>query len=284
VLNRYWDDVDAPRDESWREDTALARRSGREPQQLYRDIRAAAESGWDFSSRWLADPHALASIQTTQIVPIDLNSLLYGLEQAIRAGCERAGERTCAAEFTRRAAARHRAIDRYLWNPQRHIYSDYRWTNGQSTSVLSAATIYPLFESLASAVQAQQVAQVVHDSLLARGGLAATQLTTGEQWDAPNGWAPLQWIAIRGLLDSGSSALAATIACRWLVNVTTAYQHSGRLVEKYNVVSSGGGAGGEYPLQDGFGWTNGVTRRLLVMYPAYAAYATPDQCPDNTAK
>jgi alpha,alpha-trehalase len=280
VLNRYWDDVDQPRDESWREDVELARRSGREPQQLYRDIRAAAESGWDFSSRWLRDPHSLASIETTQIIPVDLNSLLYGLEQAIRAGCERTQQRACTLEFARRARARRRAIDRYLWDAQRGYYADYRWTDGQHTTVLSAATLYPLFEFVASASQAAQVTAVVRASLLARGGLATSTLTTGQQWDAPNGWAPLQWIAVRGLQDSGAPGLAAAIACRWLVNVTTAYQHDGKLVEKYNVVTSGGGSGGEYPLQDGFGWTNGVTRRLLALYPAYAAYTNVEQCPD----
>src|ERR1700733_11462926 len=129
VLNRYWDDVDQPRDESWREDVDLARRSGREPQQLYRDIRAAAESGWDFSARWLRDPQSLASIETTRIIPVGLNSLLYGLEQAIRAGCERAQQPSCALQFARRAAARHRAIDRYLWDAQRGYYADYRWTD-----------------------------------------------------------------------------------------------------------------------------------------------------------
>jgi alpha,alpha-trehalase len=281
VLNRYWDDVDLPRDESWREDVELARGSGREPNQLYRDIRAAAESGWDFSSRWLHDPQSLASIETTQIVPVDLNSLLFGLEEAIRAGCERLADRSCALEFTRRGAARHRAIDQYLWDAARGYYTDYRWTRAEHTSVLSAATLYPLFESLTSVTQAAQVATVVRTSLLARGGLATSTLTTGQQWDAPNGWAPLQWIAVRGLRDSGAVALAATIACRWLVNVTTAYQHSGRLVEKYDVVNLGGGAGGEYPLQDGFGWTNGVTRRLMALYPAYATYSTADQCPKS---
>src|ERR1700733_12284207 len=129
VLNRYWDDVDQPRDESWREDVDLARRSGRAPQQLYRDIRAAAESGWDFSARWLRDPQSLASIETTRIIPVGLNSLLYGLEQAIRAGCERAQQPSCALQFARRAAARHRAIDRYLWDAQRGYYADYRWTD-----------------------------------------------------------------------------------------------------------------------------------------------------------
>jgi len=279
VLNRYWDDVDEPRDESWREDTQLARRSGREPRQLYRDLRAAAESGWDFSSRWLRDPQSLASIDTTQIIPVDLNSLLFGLEQAIRAGCERAGDRACVRDFARRAAARHRAIDHHLWDRQRGFYADYRWTDREHTSVLSAATLYPLFESVASSAQAAQVATVVRASLLSRGGLATSTRTTGQQWDAPNGWAPLQWIAVRGLRDSGAEPLAATIACRWLVNVITAYQRSGKLVEKYNVVTLGGGSGGEYPLQDGFGWTNGVTRRLMALYPAYVAYTKVDQCP-----
>jgi alpha,alpha-trehalase len=279
LLNRYWDDVDLPRDESWREDVELARSSGREPQQLYRDIRAAAESGWDFSSRWLRDSRSLASIETTQIIPVDLNSLLFGLEQAIRAGCERAGDAPCAREFAAHAAARQRAIDRYLWVGAQGFYADYRWSDGRHTTVLSAATLYPLFESLASAAQSRQVATVVREQLLVRGGVATTLLPTGQQWDAPNGWAPLQWIAVRGLRDAGVSPLAATIACRWLVTVTTAYQHSGRLVEKYNVVSEGGGSGGEYPLQDGFGWTNGVTRQLMALYPAFTHFATLAQCP-----
>ncbi|HEV2700177.1 MAG TPA: alpha,alpha-trehalase TreF [Steroidobacteraceae bacterium] len=279
LLNRYWDDIDAPRDESWREDVSLAQRSGRESGQLYRDIRAAAESGWDFSSRWLRDPRSLSSIDTTQITPVDLNSLLFGLEQAIRAGCERSGDRACSSEFSERASARHRAIDHYLWDEGRGTYADYRWTDQRHTEVLSAATLYPLFESLASAVQAARVANSVRASLLARGGLATTTLTTGQQWDAPNGWAPLQWIAVRGLRNSGQVPLAAAIACRWLVTVTTAYQSSGRLVEKYNVVTQGGGSGGEYPLQDGFGWTNGVTRQLMALYPAFTRISALDRCP-----
>jgi alpha,alpha-trehalase len=116
VLNRYWDDADTPREESFREDTELARRSGRIPRQLYRDLRAAAESGWDFSTRWFADGQRLEAIDTTEIVPVDLNSLLFGLEQAIGAGCARAGDTACAAEFTRRAAARRAACPMDLVN------------------------------------------------------------------------------------------------------------------------------------------------------------------------
>ncbi len=130
--------------------------------------------------------------------PVDLNSLLYGLEEAIRAGCERAQQGSCALEFAHRAAARRRAIDRYLWDARRGIYADYRWNDAEHTAVLSAATLYPLFESLASAEQATRVAAAVRVALLGPGGLVTSTLNTGQQWDAPNGWAPLQWICRQG--------------------------------------------------------------------------------------
>ena len=34
------------------------------------------------------------------------------------------------------------------------------------------------------------------------------------------------------------------------------------MLEKYDVVNIRAGAGGEYPVQDGFGWTNGVYAAL----------------------
>jgi alpha,alpha-trehalase len=280
ILNRYWDDRDTPRDESYREDTELARKSGRPARRLYRDIRAGAESGWDFSSRWLADSRTLATIDTTDIVPIDLNSLLFGLEQAIRAGCERTHDDACAGEFAQRAAKRQAAIDHYLWDERSGVYLDYQRRAGARVSRLSAATLYPLFLSVASARQARSVATTVQSVLLKRGGIVTTPLKSGEQWDAPNGWAPLQWIAVEGFRRYGDARLAESVACRWMLNVERVYSRSGKLLEKYDVIDTDReGGGGEYPLQDGFGWTNGVMRKLMVMYPADAALASADQCP-----
>jgi alpha,alpha-trehalase len=268
ILNRYWDDRDTPRDESYREDVALARASGRPPAEVFRDIRAAAESGWDFSSRWFADARTRATIDTTDIIPVDLNSLLYGLEIAIASGCEHGGDRACAAGFRLRAAQRRAAIDRYLWDAGAGVYFDYLWTQHASLERLSAATLYPLFVGCASRHQAAGVGAAIERALLKPGGIVTTPLTTGEQWDAPNGWAPLQWVGVSGLNRYGERTLAGAIACRWLHSVKRVYAESGKLVEKYDVVSERRGGGGEYPLQDGFGWTNGVTRRLLALYPA----------------
>ncbi|MDB6083524.1 MAG: trehalase family protein, partial [Gammaproteobacteria bacterium] len=192
LLNRFWDDRDTPRDESYAEDTELAHDSHREAKQLYRDIRAAAESGWDFGSRWFADAHSRATLDTTEIIPVDLNSLLFGLERAIGAGCARAGDGPCAREFESRAAKRHSAIDRYLWNARAGVYLDYRWTRREHIPRISAATLYPLFVALASETQAASVARTTEQALLRSGGIVTTPLDTGQQWDYPNGWAPLQ--------------------------------------------------------------------------------------------
>ena len=86
ILNRYYDNNPAPRQESYREDVELAKAAARPPEHLYRDLRAAWESGWDFSSRGRRDGTTLASIRTSQLLPVDLNALLYHLENRIARG------------------------------------------------------------------------------------------------------------------------------------------------------------------------------------------------------
>jgi alpha,alpha-trehalase len=262
ILNRYWDDRAAPRDESYLADVRVAASAHDRPG-VYRDIRAAAESGWDFSSRWLADGHSLATIRTTDIVPPDLNSLLTGLEEAISQGCAELRDRSCAADFRHRAQVRAAAIRHYLWNPRSHVFDDYLWREGRLAGNMSAATFYPLFLGIATNEQARAVAAAAGPRLLRMGGLATTDRQTGQQWDAPNGWAPLQWIAVRGLRNYGEMQLADEIARRWLGTVERVYGATGKLLEKYDVVTAQPGGGGEYSLQDGFGWTNGVAAALL---------------------
>jgi alpha,alpha-trehalase len=285
ILNRYWDDRDTPRDESYAEDVKLARASHRPARAVYRDIRAAAESGWDFGSRWFADPMERSTIDTTEIVPIDLNSLMYGLEIAIRAGCERASDAPCVRDFTGRAAARRAAIDRYLWSAEQGAYLDYRWTRRAPITRVSAATLYPLFVSIAADAQASAVSRTVREHLLEPGGVVTTPLDTGQQWDAPNGWAPVQWIAVEGLRRYRENRLAEAIACRWMRDVDAVYRDSGKLVEKYDVVNTNRkGGGGEYPTQDGFGWTNGVMLKLEALYPRDAAPRQGESCPGPEEK
>jgi alpha,alpha-trehalase len=266
LLNRYWDDRDSPREESYREDLDTAGTAQRSAAQVYRDLRAGAETGWDFSSRWLADDKTLATIHTTALLPVDLNSLLFHLERTLAKAYALSLRPEKAAELNARAELRRIAVQRYLWDAGQGTYIDYLWREGRSSGKLTAATLYPLFFGLATPAEAHRVAAVVRAQLLKPGGLVTTTITSGQQWDAPNGWAPLQWIGAKGLADYGERELARTIAQRWMKNVVAAYRRTGKLMEKYDVVDPAlVGGGGEYPTQDGFGWTNGVMRKMLTI-------------------
>jgi alpha,alpha-trehalase len=257
LLNRYWDPRGTPRDESWREDVETATRSGRPAPEVYRHLRAGAESGWDFSSRWLADG-SLSSIRTTMIAPVDLNAFLFGLETAI---AERGDDD--AALYAARAGARRDAMTAHLWNAAAGHFADYDLEVDRLRPALTAAALAPLLSGVASDAQAEATARITHQALLAPGGLRTTLVDSGQQWDSPNGWAPLQWIAVAGLRRYGHDELAQDIARRWIATVETTYVRTGLLYEKYDVETPSVGRGGEYAPQIGFGWTNGVTADLL---------------------
>jgi alpha,alpha-trehalase len=268
VLNRYWDELDTPRDESYLEDVQTAQQAtGRTPSDVYRDLRATAESGWDFSSRWFGDNMNLTTVRTTAIIPVDLNSLMFHLETTIARGCSEARDFGCVVQFIGKAAKRAEGINRYLWNSKGY-YGDYDWKLAKPRDNQTPAMLYPLFAGAAWPDRAQKTANVVSAILLKPGGLTTSTYNTTQQWDAPNGWAPLHWIAIEGLTRYGRRDLATQIGTRFLADVKNVYAKEQKLVEKYVVEGSGtgGGGGGEYPLQDGFGWTNGVTLKLLDMY------------------
>lgn len=261
ILNRYWDNLATPRTESYLEDIELARDLPQEQRaEFYRNIRAACESGWDFSSRWLADSHELASIETTEIVPVDLNCLLYRLERNLAKYHGLLNHHDQAAHFNARADARKEAIDRYFWSDQEQFYFDYQFIKQQPLNVRSLAATLPLFVDIASAQQARSVKSTLMSTFLQEGGLLTTLNATSQQWDSPNGWAPLHWFAVIGLRNYGYKEDARNVMQRWLKTVDAHFIKSGNIMEKYNVHSLDSLAdGGEYEVQQGFGWTNGVT-------------------------
>ncbi|WP_047657512.1 trehalase family glycosidase, partial [Salmonella enterica] len=72
--------------------------------------------------------------------------------------------------------------------------------------------IVPLYDGMANHEQADRLANVVRSRLLTPGGIMATEYETGEQWDKPNGWAPLQWMAIQGFTRYGDDMRGDGIA------------------------------------------------------------------------
>ena len=264
ILNRYWDDKPTPRPESYKEDVAISKESNRPAKNVYRDIKAGAESGWDFSSRWFADGKTLSTIHTTEIIPVDLNCLLYHLEKTLEKSYNYIGEYEKAKNYEQKAKLRADAIQMYCWKEEKGFYFDYDFVKKEHTKIYSLAGIAPLFFKISTPKIAKAVAEKIESDFLQAGGLTTTLSDTNEQWDAPNGWAPLQWMAIKGLRNYQQNQLANKIKKRWVTLNTKVYKNTGKMVEKYNVYDlSLKAGGGEYPVQDGFGWTNGVLSKLL---------------------
>jgi alpha,alpha-trehalase len=277
VLNRYWDDRAEPRPESHKPDYELgATLSEAQRANFYRNARAAAESGWDFSSRWMRDPSDLRTLETIEIVPVDLNSLLYHTERtiaALRSFRGRPGDAEVSVRFNRAANDRRRALLAHAYDPERGFFYDFRWrTNERVTDRPTLAAAAPLYFGLATPEQGRAVAARLERDFLKSGGFATTNVASGQQWDAPNGWPPLQWLSIQGVRRYGRGDLADLARDRWLALNRRTYRVTGKMTEKYDVVDmSRQAGGGEYPNQDGFGWSNGVALALS----AQARRATP---------
>ena len=267
LLNRYWDDRDLPRPEAYLEDVELAREAeqdfGTAPGSIYRCLRAAAESGWDFSSRWMADGKNFSTIQTTNILPVDLNCLMYHLESTLAEAYSLSDRPELHRIFEQKARQRQVAINNMFWNTKQQFYMDYDFRQQKLTGVFSLAGVYPLFFKLASTRQARFVDAHIRLSFLRSGGVLTTLGDSGQQWDLPNGWAPLQWMTYKGLRNYQFNCSASRLRNNWLCLVEKKYRSSGKLLEKYNILNTNLLAkDGEYDLQEGFGWTNGVYLKM----------------------
>jgi alpha,alpha-trehalase len=264
ILNRYWDDKDVPRPEGYGKELLAAKKmEPKDAARMYREIRAACESGWDFSSRWLRDGTTFQTSYITEIVPVDLNCLLYHLECTISKAYSLKGDQAKSNDYDKIANKRKLAILKYCWSEKHRFFMDYDITYQQSTPSYSIAGSFPLFFNLCTADQAKEVTEKLKKDFLQPGGFVTTLKSSPFQWDSPNGWAPMQWITVKGLLNYNENELALEGAHRWMELNNKIYRSTGKLIEKYNVIDMNMlTGGGEYSLQDGFGWTNGVYLKL----------------------
>jgi alpha,alpha-trehalase len=267
VLNRDWDDKKAPREESYYEDVQIGLAYEGKDEMVYTNLRAGAESGWDFSSRWFADTMHLTTIETTNILPVDLNCLLYAYENILSKASKSQQLQSESNTYQQKAIKRKAAILKYFWNDELHYFFDYQFKKQTTANKWSLAGVLPLFTGIATKTQAGYIKEQIEQKFLKDGGLVTTVYHTKQQWDAPNGWAPLQFLAVKGLMNYGYDILAKNIAERWMSVNENVYTNTGKMLEKYNVedihLPSGGG---EYPTQDGFGWSNGVYLKFYQMF------------------
>jgi alpha,alpha-trehalase len=153
-----------------------------------------------------------------------------------------------------------------MWSNELEFFIDYNFIEKKPTNRLTLAGLFPLWLNVSTTDQAKKVARQVESLFLYDGGVVTTlSKQSTQQWDYPNGWAPLQYVAYRGLLKTpGYESLARTIRQRWMSQNERVFKETGKMMEKYDVVDINKQAGGgEYKTQDGFGWTNGVYLQML---------------------
>uniref|UniRef100_A0A914WWR6 Trehalase n=1 Tax=Plectus sambesii TaxID=2011161 RepID=A0A914WWR6_9BILA len=278
TVYRYATPSTVPRPEAYQQDKQNAQSMDEQQQRsFYQNMASAAESGWDFSSRWFADKFTLQKIETTQIIPIDLNAFMCWNMDILQYLSEQMGDTEQSNNFLQLRATFRLTLNAVFYNATKGAWFDYNMRTGMQNVEFYPHMAVPLFTGCYQSLnqwKAIRVFQYMTDvGAFAYPGGVPTSLVnnTGEQWDFPNGWSPLNHMVIEGLRKSSNPDMqdqAFRIAEKWIQGNYRVFDATKHMYEKYNVIGTvpEPGAGGEYEVQQGFGWTNGVILDLLVTY------------------
>ena len=232
---------------------------------FYQGDRSMRESGFDPSSRF-----GPFSVDIIHYAPVCLNVLLYQMELDIAQMKKLIGhDADDISYWHKHAQNRHRLIDKFLWDEEAGLYFDYNFRTGKRRPYEFATTFFPLWAGIASEAQAKRVVDNL-PKFEAPGGLLTSTHVSGNQWDAPFGWAPLHLIAVKGMLRYGYERDAKRIAAKFVKMVVKEFGKTGTLLEKYEVEKCSADVSEEiffgYSSNEiGFGWTNGVLLELLAI-------------------
>lgn len=224
---------------------------------------AEAESGWDMTPRF--------NRKALHYLPVDLNAMLYKYETDFAHAARITGDEEEARKWDLAAKERAHTMDGLMWDKLRGLYYDYDFKKKKRSNVSSVASYYTMWAGLADEKKVQSMVRALR-RFENKGGLATTdalpikQYVPGSvptQWAYPNGWAPLHFMVVQGLLRYGYQDDAERIARKWLKTNLDWFEKHGVFLEKYNVVDpEKPPAKGVYPSQTGFGWTNAVFERF----------------------
>ncbi|BES96787.1 alpha,alpha-trehalase [Nesidiocoris tenuis] len=282
TLARYNDISAGPRPESYKEDVHMAQyfRTEDEKNEFYSELKTAAESGWDFSSRWFilngTNQGNLTNIKIKSIIPVDLNAMIYWNADLLSKFYKKLGNMEKAQEYGLIAGQWMEAVEKVLWHEEVGTWLDYDMINQIKRDQFYPSNLAPLwtgcYDPEKKGYYLDYMMEYIRRSkvMVNEAGIPATTSHTGEQWDYPNAWPPMQHMVIIGLDNTGdeyAKDLAFEIAERWVRSNFKAYNETNAMFEKYDATVVGGyGGGGEYEVQLGFGWSNGVVMELLAKY------------------
>ena len=212
---------------------------------------AECESGWDLNPRFMN--------RATNFLAVDLNCNLYMYEMNFAYFYQQVGAKGVYS-WLKKAEDRKALINKYLLNPKDGLFYDYDFINNQFSPVFAASVMNILWSGLATKAQAELIKKSL-PRLEYNYGIVACE--SGErkynyQWDYPNGWANIQYVTIKGLLNYGYAKDAYRIAEKYSKVITENFKKTNNLWEKYNVVDGSINTSNEYKMPPLMGWTAGV--------------------------
>ncbi|KAF5294782.1 hypothetical protein FQA39_LY00266 [Lamprigera yunnana] len=278
MLATYGEKSRGPRPESYAEDVEMAGafEDDARKEAFYSELKAAAESGWDFSSRWFVrngtNKGNLTNINTRSIVPTDLNAILYWNAMLLSEFYQYLNNTEKAQKYASTANEWLEAVTAVLWHEEVGAWLDYDLINKVKRNYFYPTNMLPLWTGCYPKGNREKIVRLVlkylqNMNIMYPGGIPTTKEYTGEQWDFPNAWPPLQYVMVASLHEAGSDEaqrLAFEIAQTWLRSNYKSFNKTHTMFEKYDATVAGrSGGGGEYETQWGFGWTNGVVLDFL---------------------
>uniref|UniRef100_A0A915J566 Trehalase n=1 Tax=Romanomermis culicivorax TaxID=13658 RepID=A0A915J566_ROMCU len=268
--------TNVPRPESYFEDVATAiNKTESEKPLLYKNIAAAAETGWDFTSRFFEDKLRLSSAVTQRIWPVDLNAYMCQNYFMLSELFKMTGNQKKAAIYEEEYEKMRSLMMTLFYNETVGSWFDYDSQIGQHNTNFYTSNLMPLYANCYTFVEDKMYEKTMKyfensgaDNY--PNGIPVSLLKTGQQWDLPNMFPNLNHMIIEGFERTGHvglKQLALKIADELLRDIYLLYQNTSSMYEKYNVEApQRAGGGGEYDVQVGFGWTNGVVLDLLRQY------------------
>jgi alpha,alpha-trehalase len=280
TLNIYNVTNDLPRPEAYISDIKLAASLPQSQRTaFFANIASGCETGWDFSSRWFHNLQNQTTIITRNIIPVDLNAILYLNEKTLQHFHTRLGNAKMAFHYNQIATKRLEAMRLFLWSANDSQWYDYNFVDRKVNRNFYVSNFVPLwaqsYDNSFTPEVLEKIVKRLSVLFVWPGGIPTSLRYTGQQWDFPNAWAPLQYFlleALDRLNVTNSSQLALQLAQKWVTTNFCAWnetlaRYGGLMFEKYDATRVGiPGHGGEYQVQEGFGWTNGVALYLLKKY------------------
>ena len=212
---------------------------------------ACGEGGLDFSPRY--------NIEGDEICPIDLNCLLYAMEENMALWAKKF-EPEMVKGFEEAKEKRKQLISKYLFNEKDGLYYDYNFVRGEleQTDFQFTGQFFPYIVGISTDKDA---CKLLLNKVEFEYGIASTSPYVADvsyQAAYPYSWPYDNGICFWALSTLGLKEDCLRAGKKYLSLCSNSYLKAGHLWETYNAIVDEVANKKEYPNKEMMGWTAGI--------------------------